>query len=405
MADTIKGIVEALDNNQEERASNALSEYAQSLSRDNFRTLVSSIDGREKDGVGLDLIIKKDEKGTPIRFAILPNELHTSAKKMAELMDQGKLAEAKKLRAATSADIIKKYENNPERGIKELILWSVAVDAYEKDGVGSDVAMDTTKPGTDGIEWQLDATENKNNDSISIPSLISGKKAEEKDTVSYPKDSPIAKLYDKVSPSVIMLQATRPGRLPGTTDTSYGSGFIVSEDGLIATNNHTFYDYKDITVKTKDGTSYKAVVVSQDPENDVGLLKITAKAGQKFQPLEIEANSGSMAMKQPVKAFTHPKGWDKIYLSAGTIVGATSISKVDSGPNPPEENPDKRVAVMAAHGEDGGSGGPVVNDNGKVCGVAELASDSARGQHIFLTLVEPVNALIQQYELKKKGQK
>lgn len=252
-----------------------------------------------------------------------------------------------------------------------------------------------------GWKLRLDDCLAKNNsstgqDNVSIPALIRGQEAREGGTITVAKDSRLAALYQRVSPSVTQIIATRPGAVPGTTDASYGSGFVVGSDGLIATNNHTFYGFQNIQVITADGKKYTATVADQDPANDVGLLKITPRSGERFQALELEPDSKKIAMQQELAAFGHPGGWGKTYLSEGTVRGVTTISKV-AKPEPPEENPNKQVIAIQAHGEDGGSGGPVVNESGKVAGLAELASDSQRGQHIFMTPVQHLNNLIAKY--------
>ena len=57
---------------------------------------------------------------------------------------------------------------------------------------------------------------------------------------------------------------------------SSGSGFIVSSDGYILTNNHVIEGSSDVTVRLLDGRSFKARVVGSDKDTDVGVLKIAA---------------------------------------------------------------------------------------------------------------------------------
>src|SRR5699024_5664505 len=56
-----------------------------------------------------------------------------------------------------------------------------------------------------------------------------------------------------------------------------GSGFIISEDGYVLTNNHVVADSKEIFVTLTDGKEYKASVVGLDERTDVALIKIDAK--------------------------------------------------------------------------------------------------------------------------------
>ncbi len=404
-------IATALDSGREDIAAQSLSQFAQSLSREDFRKLVTTVDQKEKDDVGSDLIIKRDTNGTPVSYSVLSKDLHAAARGMAGLMDKGKSADAMEYMSKIAKQIDANNSTDPVKAAEQMRLWSLAVDAYERDGVGCDVTIDLKKRGVDGISWQLQLGKAGNDagvqaparpDTVTIPGLARGVEARESSAVTLPANSPVAKMYEQVRPAVIKIEATRPGRVSGTTDNSLGSGFLISEDGLIATNCHTYNGFQNVTVRTGDGTkSYTATVVAEDRVNDVALLKITPAEGEKFTPLQLERDSSGLKMNQRLMAFGHPMGWNKTYLSEGTVVGATTISKVTQ-PNPAEENPNKRIVVMQAHGEEGASGGPVVNDSGRVCGLAELASDSARGQHIFVTPIEPLNSLITQYRQKQK---
>ncbi len=149
-----KEIASNLDEGKEDEAARQLSNFAQQLSRDDFRKLVKAVDANEKDGVGLDLVIKYDNN-TPVSYTILSAELHASAKQMAQLMDTGKTADATELLNATARQMEKDNPRNPAKVQKSFGRWAMAVDAYEKDGVGSDVTIDPKKPGVTGIEWMF----------------------------------------------------------------------------------------------------------------------------------------------------------------------------------------------------------------------------------------------------------
>ena len=56
-----------------------------------------------------------------------------------------------------------------------------------------------------------------------------------------------------------------------------GSGFIISEDGYIATNNHVIENATSIMVLLYDGSEYHATLVGRDSESDLAVLKIDAK--------------------------------------------------------------------------------------------------------------------------------
>ncbi len=139
-----------------------LSQYAQQLSRDDFRSLVKAVGQQEnKDGKGLDLVF--DDNALPRgAYAVLPHELAESAKKMAGLMDSpGHTADAVELLSQTEKQIDDAKNHDPAAVQREFSLWSIAVDAFDKKGVGSDVSIDLRKPGLTGIEWNFEQVQPK----------------------------------------------------------------------------------------------------------------------------------------------------------------------------------------------------------------------------------------------------
>lgn len=63
---------------------------------------------------------------------------------------------------------------------------------------------------------------------------------------------------------------------PPSQQRSLGSGFIVSEDGYIITNNHVIGNTDHITVRLSDKEEYKATVIGSDEKTDIALIKINA---------------------------------------------------------------------------------------------------------------------------------
>ena len=69
-----------------------------------------------------------------------------------------------------------------------------------------------------------------------------------------------------------------PGRPPGgPPGMSAGSGFIISADGYIVTNNHVVEDASEITVTMPDTNEYKAKIIGTDPKTDLAVIKIKAQ--------------------------------------------------------------------------------------------------------------------------------
>ncbi|MEA3445790.1 MAG: trypsin-like peptidase domain-containing protein, partial [Bacteroidota bacterium] len=83
----------------------------------------------------------------------------------------------------------------------------------------------------------------------------------------------------KVSPAVVQVKGTNIKTQPAgrnNTNSGNGSGFIISNDGLIVTNSHVLSEIKDIEIALQDGRVFKAIIKGNDPASDLAVLKINA---------------------------------------------------------------------------------------------------------------------------------
>tara|TARA_R110001606_G_scaffold305381_1_gene452692 strand:- start:295 stop:1419 length:1125 start_codon:yes stop_codon:yes gene_type:complete len=135
-----------------------------------------------------------------------------------------------------------------------------------------------------------------------------------------------------------------------------GSGFIVSKDGQIVTNNHVVEGADSVKVKLSDGRSFDATVVGSDRMTDIALLKIEAYVEL---PAVKFGSSDSMRVGDEVVAMGNPFGLGGTVTTG--IVSAKSRN-INSGPY------DDFIQTDAAINR-GNSGGPLFNNAGEVIGV------------------------------------
>lgn len=169
-----------------------------------------------------------------------------------------------------------------------------------------------------------------------------------------------------------------------------GSGFFISTDGYILTNNHVIENATDVKVtihesgksQNRDQNSYEAEVVGQDPNTDIALLKIEAKEDLAVIPL---GNSDQLQKGDWVVAIGNPFGLDNS-ISAG-IVSAKG-REISPGQS---RRFDDFIQTDAAINL-GNSGGPLVNLAGEVVGIntAIAAQGSGIGFAVPVNLVKDI---------------
>ncbi len=134
-----------------------------------------------------------------------------------------------------------------------------------------------------------------------------------------------------------------------------GSGFIITKDGYILTNEHVVENPGTVTVTTQDGHNYVAKIVGHDEKSDIALLKIDAKHDLAVAPL---GNSDELKVGEWVMAIGNPFGFDHsvtagIVSAKGRFIPGNyqDFIQTDASINP------------------GNSGGPLIDLRGDVVGV------------------------------------
>ncbi len=136
---------------------------------------------------------------------------------------------------------------------------------------------------------------------------------------------------------------------------SLGSGFIISKDGYVLTNNHVVADADEIFVRLSDRSELEAKLIGADPRTDVALLKVEAKE----LPIVKIGKSDDLKVGSWVLAIGSPFGFDHS-VTAG-IVSA-------KGRSLPNENYVPFIQTDVAINP-GNSGGPLFNLDGEVVGI------------------------------------
>jgi serine protease Do len=218
--------------------------------------------------------------------------------------------------------------------------------------------------------------------------------AQAADTSALPHPAGFADIVAKVKPAVVSVRVTIPGSAepamtsqndddqtipfaPGSplqkffqqfgdqfgqnqpraheTIVGEGSGFFISPDGYIVTNNHVVDHAKSVQVTTADGTIYKAKVIGTDPKTDLALIKIDGKNDfpyVKFADHEPKVGDWVIAVGNP-------------FGLGGTVTaGIVSAESRDIGAGPYDD-----YIQIDAPINKGNSGGPAFDVNGNVIGI------------------------------------
>jgi serine protease Do len=173
---------------------------------------------------------------------------------------------------------------------------------------------------------------------------------------------------------------------------SMGSGFIISADGYIVTNNHVVEEAETIMVRLLDRREFEAEVVGQDPRSDLALLRINASD----LPVLKLGMPGELEVGEWVLAIGSPFGLD--YSVTAGIVSA-------KGRSLPNGNRDNYVPFIQTDVaiNPGNSGGPLFNLDGEVVGVNSQIFTRSGGS-IGLSFAIPVSVVVNVVDqLKQTG--
>ncbi|XP_015269669.1 PREDICTED: serine protease HTRA4 [Gekko japonicus] len=205
---------------------------------------------------------------------------------------------------------------------------------------------------------------------IAVQKGSCGEKSEENISGAVDTNSPrykfnfIADVVEKIAPAVVHLELFR--RLPYTNKevlVSSGSGFIVSEDGLIITNAHVLTNKHRIQVELKSGHQFDAKVRDVDHKLDIALIKINTNM---VLPVLLLGRSSDLRPGEFVVALGSPFSLQNTVTTG--IVSSTQRDGRELG----LKDSDMEYIQTDAIINYGNSGGPLVNLDGEVIGMNTL---------------------------------
>jgi serine protease Do len=215
-------------------------------------------------------------------------------------------------------------------------------------------------------------SQSKPTSSVSSPQTISAVQA----SVSGPNqvmtvnsteiDTTVTKAVQDIGPAVVTVVGTIPGQQtfwgPTGDQTVSGSGFFISQDGYVLTNNHVVDGTSKVNIVLSDGTQENATIVGTDQYADVAVLK----ADGQVPAVATLGNSDVLNPGETMIAIGSPLGDFKNTVTVG-VLSATGRS-IDTGQGYQIEGLLQTDAAI----NEGNSGGPLVNLAGQVIGINTL---------------------------------
>ncbi|MFJ9646991.1 S1C family serine protease [Streptomyces sp. NPDC004244] len=240
--------------------------------------------------------------------------------------------------------------------------------------------------------------------------------------VSQSNSGTVAGVAEQVSPSVVRID-TRTGSGQGT-----GSGFVLTADGEIATNNHVVSGASEIQVTLHDGRKFPAKTVGTDPDKDLALIKLQGASGLK--PVRL-GNSDGVRVGEQVVAIGSP---DRL---TGTVTSGivSALNREVNVPKSEQQAPQRqrggeggwpfsfdgrqfngntgsnttsyKAIQTDASLNPGNSGGALVNMNGEIIGMPSAiyspATDTSAAGSVGLGFAIPVNTIKADLDALRKG--
>lgn len=156
------------------------------------------------------------------------------------------------------------------------------------------------------------------------------------------------KLKNTVNNLPVQRQVTNPGNFRGT-------GFAISANGYIVTDNHVIQHADSVYVQAADGKSYRTKVVYTEPQNDIAVLEITDPAFKPLAVLPYTFKKTETDLGENVFTIGYPK--DNVVLGSGLLTSATGYRG---------DTTQYQISALLDYGH---SGGPLLDSKGNIIGI------------------------------------
>jgi len=195
------------------------------------------------------------------------------------------------------------------------------------------------------------------------------------------------RVYQVIRPSLVLIETTSPEVVGDPPQGSLGSGVVVDDAGDILTSLHVIANATNILVTFADGTQSKADVVSQQPENDMAVIRasqppavlVPAVLGN---PNAMQVGDEAYVVGNPFGLYSSMStgvisGFGRSFKPANSNLRLEGLIQIDAAVNP------------------GNSGGPLLNRNGQVIGiVAGLVNPTPDNFFIGIGFAVPINVAV-----------
>lgn len=188
----------------------------------------------------------------------------------------------------------------------------------------------------------------------------------------------VVQAVELVGPAVVSIDVAGKISKAGYVESGSGSGFILTTDGFIVTNNHVIHNSTEIRVGFKDGRFLLAELIGTDSVTDLALIRVVANG----LPIAHLANSDFVKPGQLAVAIGNPLGYQNT-VSAGVVSATGRNLQMSTG------KVIENVIQTDVTLNPGNSGGPLVNGLGEVIGV----NTAVDGRGMGISLAVPANTV------------